>query len=81
MGSARDIFHDKVQELLTKLINEIAAVLMEARLEKTKARERGEDTAIAIQGALILAQGLGDHTPFKRTMEKLPQQLGSDLLN
>lgn len=79
MGSQRDIFQQEVKELLNKLINEIAAVLIAAGLEKTKAREKGEDAAIAIQGALILAQAIGDPTPFKRIIAKLPQQICADL--
>lgn len=34
---------------------------------------------ISIQGALILAQGLNDVTPFHRVVQKLPQELCRDL--
>jgi hypothetical protein len=43
------------------------------------ARERGEDGVIAIQGALILSQGLNDPSPFGRVMQQLPQTLCHDL--
>ncbi len=75
MGSARDIFHDKVKALLGEWISEMAKVLIEAGLEEHQARQRGEDGAIAIQGALILAQGLDDLAPFERVLQQLPQQL------
>ncbi len=79
MGSARDIFHTKVQTLLRTWIDEIATVLRVAGLDETLAHERGEDAAIAIQGALIVAQGLDDVAPFVRVMKQLPQQLCQDL--
>jgi TetR/AcrR family transcriptional repressor of lmrAB and yxaGH operons len=75
MGSARDIFHSKVQTLLRAWIDEMAKVLIEEGLDKKEALERGEDAAIAIQGALILAQGLDDVAPFKRVTKQLPQEL------
>jgi len=47
--------------------------------ETAIARERGEDGVIAIQGALILSQGLKDPTPFERVMQQLPKTLCHDL--
>lgn len=75
MGSARDIFHSKVQMLLQTWIEAMAAILVEAGLDEVTAKQRGEDAAIAVQGALILAQGLNDVAPFKRVIKQLPQQL------
>lgn len=75
MGSARELFHAKVQALLQTWIDAIADVLIEAGLDKTLARQRGEDAAIAIQGALILAHGLNDLAPFERVVKQLPQEL------
>ncbi|MEC4817238.1 MAG: TetR/AcrR family transcriptional regulator [Scytonema sp. PMC 1069.18] len=75
MGSARDVFHAKVQTLLQTWIDAIASVLVEAGLDQQQAQERGEDAVIAIQGALILVHGLGDRTPFQRVIKKLPQEL------
>lgn len=74
LGSARDIFQAKVRQLLQIWISEIAKVLIEEGLEPSVARQRGEDAVIAIQGALILAQGLDDLAPFKRILQQLPQQ-------
>lgn len=75
LGSARDIFQAKVRQLLQIWISEIAKVLIEEGLEPSIARQRGEDAVIAIQGALILAQGLDDLAPFKRILQQLPHQL------
>lgn len=75
MGSAKDIFQDRVRAILNMWIEEMAQVLVEAGLYRTEARERAEDAAIAIQGALILARGLDDLSIFHRTLERLPQQM------
>lgn len=75
LGSARDIFQAKVQQLLQIWITEIAQVLIEEGLEPSLARQRGEDAVIAIQGSLILAQGLDDLAPFERILQELPKQL------
>jgi TetR/AcrR family transcriptional regulator, lmrAB and yxaGH operons repressor len=74
LGSARDVFQAKVQQLLQLWIDEIATVLIEAGLEGNLARQRAENAVIAIQGALILAQGLDDLAPFDRVLKQLPQQ-------
>ncbi|GAB4369449.1 MAG: TetR/AcrR family transcriptional regulator [Elainellaceae cyanobacterium] len=79
MGSARGVFHDKVKALLQAWIQAIAAVLVEAGMQKQAATERAEDTVIAIQGALILVQGIDDLAPFQRVIKQLPQQLCRDL--
>jgi AcrR family transcriptional regulator len=75
LGSARDIFHEPVKALLKAWIAAIGEVLIQAGLEATTAQERSEDALLAIQGALILAQGLDDLTPFVRVLAQLPQQL------
>lgn len=75
LGSAKDVFQERVRRLLDTWITAIADVLIDTGLEPTLARQRGEDAVIAIQGALILAQGLGDPTPFQRVMQQLPHRL------
>ena len=80
MGSSRDVFHDKVEVLLRSWIDAIAEVLMAEGLDKTLAVERGEDAVIAIEGALILSQGLNDCSSFERVISRLPQELCQDLV-
>ena len=75
MGSARDVFHGKVKALLQEWIDAIADVLVEAGMDAKLAQQRGEAAAIAIQGALILSQGLNDPSPFQRTIQCLPDEL------
>lgn len=79
MGSARDIFHVKVETLFRRWIGEIATVLIEAGLDKSLATQRSEDAAIAIHGSLILGQALNDLAPFQRIVKQLPQELCRDL--
>jgi TetR/AcrR family transcriptional regulator, lmrAB and yxaGH operons repressor len=78
LGSARDVFHAKVKELFGRWIEAIAAVLVEAGMDRAIAQQRGEDAAITVQGALILAQALDDPLPFLRVMQQLPTQLSSE---
>ena len=79
LGSARDVFHDRIQVLYRAWIDAIAAVLIESGMNKTLAQQQAEDGVIAIQGALIVSQGLNDPAPFQRVMQQLPQRLLSNL--
>jgi hypothetical protein len=78
LGSARDVFHDRVEAKYRAWIGAMAKVLMEVGFDSQLARERGEEAIIAVQGSLILSHGLNDFTPFKRMMQQLPQQLCRD---
>ena len=80
MGSSRDVFHDKVEMLLRNWINAIAEVLILEGLDKSLAVERGEDAVLAIEGALILSQGLNDFGAFQRVIRQLPEKLCQDLV-
>jgi TetR/AcrR family transcriptional repressor of lmrAB and yxaGH operons len=75
MGSARDVFHEPVKALLLRWIDAISTVLKTAGMANELADQRGEDALIAIQGSLILSQGLNDPSPFQRTVKQLPQGL------
>lgn len=79
LGSAKTVFQERVQRLLELWITAIATVLIEAGLDEKLARQRGEDGVIAIQGALILAQGLGNPALFQRVIEQLPEKLCQEL--
>ncbi len=68
LGSARDLFHDRVKALYRVWIDAIAHVLIESGMDEQLAQQRGEDTIIAIQGALILSQGLNNPSPFQRML-------------
>jgi TetR/AcrR family transcriptional regulator, lmrAB and yxaGH operons repressor len=75
MGSARDVFHDRVKIIFQTWIDAMVRALQEAGLEQKLARERAEDAAIAIQGALILTHGLDDTSIFQRVVKELPEKL------
>ncbi|MEH2171100.1 MAG: TetR/AcrR family transcriptional regulator [Nostoc sp.] len=75
MGSARGIFHNRVNALFRVWIDAIANVLIEDGIDEELAKYRGEDAVIAIQGSLILSQGLNDPSPFMRIIQQLPIQL------
>lgn len=75
LGSARNVFHDRVKTVYRVWIDAIAAVLVEAGLAETLAHQRAEDAVIAIQGSLIVAQGLDDPAPFRRVIQRLPGEL------
>lgn len=77
LGSARDVFHDRVQAIYRRWIDAIAAVLIESGIDATLAHQRGEDAVITIQGGLILSQGLNDPAPFQRVIQQLPTKLSS----
>lgn len=79
LGSARDVFHDRVKAIYRVWIDAIAEVLITAGLDDTTAMQRGEDAVITIQGSLILSHGLNDFIPFQRVIKQLPQQLCRDL--
>jgi TetR/AcrR family transcriptional regulator, lmrAB and yxaGH operons repressor len=79
LGSARDVFHDRVKALYQAWIAAIAEVLITAGLDHAAAMQRGEEAVITIQGGLILSQGLDNAVPFQRVIEHLPQQLCRDL--
>jgi AcrR family transcriptional regulator len=53
----------------------LATVLIEAGLDPTEARRRGEDAVIRIQGALVLSRALQDGGPFERLMHDLSDEL------
>jgi TetR/AcrR family transcriptional regulator, lmrAB and yxaGH operons repressor len=77
--SSDELFHAPISWAFSTWIEAIAQVLITAGLDKTLAKQRGEDAMIAIQGALILSHGLKDNAPFQRIMKQLPQRLCQDI--
>ncbi len=59
-------------------IGELAEVLREAGFAPKEARRRAEDAVIRVQGALVLARGLGQPGPFERVLRELPDSLLGD---
>jgi hypothetical protein len=75
VGAGRQIFQRELRKSFGAWIDALAKVLTDARLPARQARERAEDAVIRIEGALILAGGLGDPAPFRRLLKRLPQDL------
>jgi TetR/AcrR family transcriptional regulator, lmrAB and yxaGH operons repressor len=78
LGSAREVFHPKIKVLFCAWIEAIAKVLIETGMDEVLAQQRSQDVAIAIQGSLILVQGLEDPSPFRRVIQQLPQEICRD---
>jgi TetR/AcrR family transcriptional regulator, lmrAB and yxaGH operons repressor len=74
-SASAGLFQPQIRQALSQWIGAIAAVLIQAGLEPSLAQQRGEDAIIAIQGALIVSQGLRDFAPFQRLLKHLPQQI------
>jgi TetR/AcrR family transcriptional regulator, lmrAB and yxaGH operons repressor len=79
LGSARELFQERIQAKYCAWIDAVAQVLIDAGLERATAQQRGEDLVIALQGSLIVAQGLNRPEIFQRSLQQLPQQLCQDL--
>ncbi|PSO59486.1 MAG: TetR/AcrR family transcriptional regulator [Cyanobacteria bacterium QH_2_48_84] len=75
VGGSNHLFHTQIQKALNLWINSLAQVLVEQGFDLEEARQRAEDAILQIQGALILARGLNDTTPFERIMKRLPEML------
>ncbi len=71
LGSARDLFHERVKDLFLVWIEEMTQVFLETGMDKLSAQEKAEDVAIAIQGSLILSQALNSVLPFQRVIKQL----------
>jgi AcrR family transcriptional regulator len=75
LGESRELFHVQIRKALNVWIDVLAEVLVDAGLEPDRAHLRAEDAILQIQGALILARGLGDTAPFERVLQRLPEEL------
>ncbi|MBW4449090.1 MAG: TetR/AcrR family transcriptional regulator [Spirirestis rafaelensis WJT71-NPBG6] len=75
LGSARDVFHDRVKAIYRVWIDAIATMLVESGMDERLAQQRAEDALTAIQGSLIVSQGLDDPSGFQRVMQHLPEEL------
>lgn len=75
LGEAKNLFHNEIQNAFNVWINTLEHVLIEAGIEHSQARQRAEDAIVQIQGSLILARSLDNAAPFKRVLERLPEEL------
>jgi hypothetical protein len=80
LGSARDVFHDRVKAIYQVWIDAIATVLVEYGMDERVAQQRAQDALTAIQGSLIVSQGLDDPSGFVRVTQYLPEELCKSML-
>src|SRR5690606_16719108 len=71
----REAFQDRLRRAFRLWIGALAETLAEAGIARAEAARRAEDAVARIQGALILAAGLGSPAPFRTLMKELPDSL------
>jgi AcrR family transcriptional regulator len=75
LGSARASFQDRLRRAFKSWISAVAAVLGEAGIKGEEATRRAEEAVLRIEGALVVAAGLGSPAPFRRLVQSLPDDL------
>ena len=75
MGSGSALLQQHIREGLGEWIRTLAETLEQAGLAKGMAHQKAEDTVCRIEGALLLARGTGDTSPFKRILTQIRQDL------
>jgi AcrR family transcriptional regulator len=80
IGDGRDVVSNHVRNALERWIGALASLLKDARVKSPDAQRRAEDAVMRIQGAIVLARGLDDPQPFRRLMDRLPQEIFSEPL-
>ncbi|MFE4108350.1 TetR/AcrR family transcriptional regulator [Almyronema epifaneia] len=75
LGEASTQFQPQVRQIFITWIDALATVAIEAGVEPAIAQRRAEDAVLQIQGAIILAHGLGETTAFARILAQLPESL------
>ena len=75
VGESREALVPEIRKGLEGWIEALTAVVVEAGQPEAVARERAQDAVARIQGALVLARGLGDTTIFERTVKDQPRDL------
>lgn len=75
IGGARQMFQAQLSAAFGRWIEALAELAVETGLPRSTARLRAQDAVIRIEGALIVAGGLGDLAPFQRTLRRIPDDL------
>ncbi|WP_013320434.1 TetR/AcrR family transcriptional regulator [Gloeothece verrucosa] len=74
-GEGNDLFHRQIEQMLKIWLDELARLLLEAGIPAEIAKHRAQEAIILIQGALVLARGLGNTAPFEEMIASLPERL------
>lgn len=75
LGASRSRFGRELRAIFTEWIEALAAALVDGGVPGPIARPRAEDALMRIEGALILAGGMGDVALFGRALRQLPDEL------
>jgi TetR/AcrR family transcriptional regulator, lmrAB and yxaGH operons repressor len=78
IGDSHNFFETEIRQTFNFWIDSMAEVFEESGFEPDCARRQAENCVLQIQGALLLARGLGDITIFKRVSQHLPNVLFDD---
>jgi hypothetical protein len=73
--SSDDLFHRQIRQALLSWITALARVLEQGGYATVEAHHTAEDVVLRIQGALVLAKGLGEIAPFQRTLKSITSLL------
>lgn len=75
LGTSRTRFRGRLRAIFGEWIAAVAAALEDAGLPEPLARARAEDAVLRIEGALVLAGGVGEVKLFSRALRQLPDEL------
>jgi AcrR family transcriptional regulator len=75
LGGGDERFAAEIAAALRAVIDALAATLAEAGIRRADARRRAEVAIARVQGALVVARGLGDPAVFGRAVRSLPADL------
>jgi AcrR family transcriptional regulator len=75
VGGSRETFADDLARAFGGWIAALRALAVEAGVRGPEAQQRAEDAVVRIEGALIVAGGLADSTPFKGALRNIERDL------
>lgn len=70
-----DRYTREIRAAFGALVDALAETLADAGMPATSARRRATGAVATIQGALVVARGMGDTSLFRRVLQDLPAQL------
>jgi TetR/AcrR family transcriptional repressor of lmrAB and yxaGH operons len=75
LTAERQLFAEQIQDFHARWLNALSQTLTDSGLARDIARRRAHDGLERIQGALVLARGMGDDKLFAAMAKELPEQL------
>lgn len=75
LGSARDLFAERVKTYFVAWVDALAAALRKLGYTKGEAQHLAEQAVLEIQGALVLARAVNDPKVFARALERSQERL------